>query len=214
VAPFVPLSAGAQVELVHQLDTQIISNRLWFTFDNPPYLLADLQGLADGVADWWEEEILPSLSDQLITAATIAKDWTTDPPLFDAVHVINTAGGVASESLSANCAVVVPFRWPLGIRLKQNKHYVAGIPEAEVTLNTPSATIRDVLFEGYTSLIDRTRLFTPVFNWRWVATSQWLNGSTRFVQLAYDVQGTRLDRAFVLGQRRRRLPLGYAPPIP
>lgn len=206
MAPFVPLSAGAQVELVHVLDGQVISNRLWFIFDNPPYLLADLQGLADGVADWWEETILPWLSADLVTARVTAKDWTTDPPLFDATHVLNTAGGVASESLSANVAVVVPFRWPLGVRLKKNKHYVAGIPESEVTLNTTSGAIRDVLYEGYSSLIDRARLFTPILNWRWVATSQWEDGALRFVQQWYEVQGTRLDRAFVLGQRRKRLP--------
>jgi hypothetical protein len=206
VAPFVPLSAGAQVELVHVLGGQVISNRLWFVFDNPPYLLADLQGLADGVADWWEEEILPSLSSDLVTAAVTATDWTTDPPLFDATHVLNIAGGVATESLSANVAIVVPFRWPIGVRLKRNKHYVPGVPEAEVTLNTPSAAIRDVLFEGYASLIDRARLFTPILNWRWVATSQWDARALRSVQTWFDVQGPPIDRAFVLGQRRKRLP--------
>lgn len=206
MATWVPLSAGAQVEIVHVLGGQVMSNRLWFVFDNPPYLLADLQGLADGVASWWAAQILPALSSDLVTAAVTATDWTTDPPLFDATHILNVAGGVASESLSANCALVVPFRWPLGVKLKRNKNYVPGIPEAQVDLNTPSTTIRNAIWNGYTNLVDLTRLFTPLFNWRWVATSQIEAGSPRFVQQWYDVQGTRNDRAFILGQRRKRLP--------
>lgn len=206
MAPFVPLPAGAQVELVHVLGGQVISNRLWFTFDNPPYLLADLQGLVDGVAFWWTDNILPFLSQDLVTARVTGYDWTTSPPLFDATTVLNVAGGVGAESLSANVAVVVPFDWPIGIRLKRNKHFVAGVPEQEVTLNTLSFAMGDVLFEGYVSLIDDTRFFTPILNWRWVATSAIENNVPRSVQLAYDVQGTDNTRAFRLGQRRKRLP--------
>lgn len=206
MAPFVPLFYGAQVEIVHELDGQILSNRLWFTFDTLFFDVTDLQGLTDGVAAWWVGNVLPFLSHDLITAAVIAKDWTADPPPADAVTVVNVAGAVASESLSANVAVVVPFSWPLGIRLKKNKHFVPGVPEEYVDLNTTNATIRDGLYEAYSALIDAARLFSPILHWRWVATSSWEAGVLREEQKYYDVQGTRLDRAFVLGQRRKRLP--------
>lgn len=207
MAPFVPLNSGAQVEIVHQLDTQIVSNRLWFIYDTPPFGTTELQGLSDGVASWWQAEVLPHLSSDLITAAVIAKDWTADPAPASTVTVINVAGGIATESLSANVAVVVPFRWPIGVRLKVNKHFVPGIPEANVSLNTPDTTIRNALWNAYTDLVDATRLFTPVLTWRWVATSSVEANVLRSEQLWYTVQGTRNDRAFILGQRRKRLPL-------
>lgn len=206
MAPFVPLPAGAQVELVHQLDTQIITNRLWFVNDLPPFDQAALDGLAAGVATWWTDLILPGLSSDLITAAVVAKDWSAEPAPLTSVSVVLTAGGVGSESVSANVAIVVPFVWPIGIRLKKNKNYVGGIPEAEIDLNTPSSAIRDVLFEGYAALIDRARLFTPAFTWRWVGTSAWLDGALRTEQEWWEIQGPQLDRQFLLGQRRRRLP--------
>jgi len=213
VPPFVPLNSGAQVQIVSQLDTEIVSSRLWFIYDTPPFTVSDLQGLTDGVALWWTDLILPFLSQDLITANVQADDWTATPAPQQAVTVVNVAGGAASESCTANVAIVVPFRWPLGVRLKRNKNYVPGIPESEIDLNQPSADIRDALFEGYAALIDRTRLFTPLFKWRWVATSQKEAGVLRTEQQWYDVQGPPLDRQFILGQRRKRLP-PWPPPGP
>lgn len=206
MAPFVPVLYGCQVEIFHEIDFQIISNRLWFTFDTGPFTLADLQGCSDGVALWWTTNILPALSHELTTASVVASDWTADPPPNIAVTIVNTAGGDSGESSSANVAVVVPFLWPLGISLKKNKNYVGGIPESAIDLNTPTAAIRDVLYEGYAALIDAARLFAPVLHWRWVGASAWVNGNLRSQQLYYEIQGPQLNRQFLLGQRRKRLP--------
>lgn len=206
VAPFVPLLYGAQVQIIHQLDTEIVTNRLWFSFDTGPFTLSDLQGCSDGVASWWVDMVLPFLSADLVTATVLADDWTADPPPNSAATTVNQFGGVAAESSTANVAIVVPFRWPRGIRLKKNKHYVAGVPEQEITLNTPSADIRNALFEAYAALIDRARLFSPILHWRWVGASAWVNNNLRSEQLYYEIQGPQLDGLFKLGQRRRRLP--------
>lgn len=203
---FVPLANGVQVEIVHLLDGVGIENRLWFTFDNPPYTAADVAGLTDGVASWWSVQVLPYLSQDIFTGFVQATDWTTAGNMPYPATIIDLPGGVASESCSANVAVVVPFRWPLGVRLKQNKHFVAGCPEAEVTLNTVSLSFSDHLFDAYVSLIDDTRRFEPRLNWRWRATSAYENGVARSTQLAYDVQGVDRHVPFLLGQRRTRLP--------
>ena len=206
MAPFVPVANGCQVEILHLLGGVSIENRLWFTFDNPPFGEPEVQGLSDGVRDWWRDMILPYLSQDLETTAVIARDWLALPTTFFTVSLLNQVGGVAGESSTANVALVIPFRWGLGIRLKRNKHYVPGIPEQEITLNTPSEAIKVAMFEGYNSLIDRTRLFYPFFNWRWVATSAWSNTVLRSSQYASDVQGTVRRGNYKLGQRRRRLP--------
>jgi len=207
VSVFVPLANGFQVEIVYLIGTGRASNRLWFTFDNPPWTVADVQGLTDGVASWWTGNILPALSADCFTGFVSARDWSTPTVLPTAFTVIDLPGGVSAESSTANVAVVVPFRYPLGVRLKRNKNYVGGIPEQEIALNTPSEAIRSVLFEAYAALVDAARLFTPVLNWRWVLTSSFSGGAARPAQLAYDCQGVYPVRDFILGQRRTRLPV-------
>lgn len=207
MAVFVPLANGVQVEIFHALGGEVIENRLWFTYDNPPFGLTELQSLTDGVRDWWRDWVLPYLSQDLSTLAVVGRDWTADPTPQQTTSLLNVAGGAASESSSANVALVLPFRWPLGVRLKRNKNYIAGIPEAEITLNSPSFFIRDKLFDAYVELIDATRRIPPVLNWRWVATSAIENNAPRATQLAYDVQGPYGGKNFVLGQRRKRLPV-------
>lgn len=208
---FVPLFYGCQVKIIQELDGIIVSNRLWFTFDTGPFTLSDLQGCSDGVAAWWVDLVLPFLSSSLITGSTLAIDWTADPAPNIAGTTINMVGGVDAESSSANVAVVVPFNWPLGVTLQKNKHFVAGVPEQEISLNTPSGAIRDALYEAYSALIDRARLFSPILHWRWVGASSWENGALRDELKYYEIQGPRVDRQFKVGQRRRRLPQGYAP---
>lgn len=211
VTPFLPFNSGVQAIIRHQLDGVPISNRLWFRYDVPPFTATEMEGVADGVAAWWTEEVLPFLSADLLTTVVDVLDWTADPPPQQVITLVNTFGGDARESSSANVAVVVPFRWPINVRLLRNRHFVPGVPEEEISLNTPSTAIRDALWSAYTNLVDRARLFSPVLTWRWVAGSSWSNGVLRDELFQRSVQGTDNTRQFKLGQRRRRLPLGYAP---
>jgi hypothetical protein len=205
MAPFVPLPGGAQVIIIQLLGGLPVSNRLWFTFDTPPFGLTDLQGLADGVSSWWRLYIMPALSYQLQLLAVEARSWIADPPPLIALNATSAAGGLPEESYSANVAVIVPFVWPIDVRLKRNKHFVCGIPDSGVVLNTVQLALQDALFEGYAALVDAARLFTPTQHWLWVATSASENGSFRAQQYAAEVEGPPLDTPFILGQRRRRL---------
>lgn len=205
MAPFVPLPGGAQVELIFDLGGAVVSNRLWFIFDNPPYTGSNLQALANGVAAWHQASVLPALSHDLVLSFVRATDWNADPPANIAINVVEVAGADASGSHSANVAVVVPFLWPVDVRQRRNKNYVSGIPLSGVDLNTVQPGLQDALFEGYAALVDAARLFLPVLNWRWVATSAYEGGSARAEQYWASIQGPPIETPFVLGQRRRRL---------
>lgn len=208
MAVFVPLLYGAQVELVFTLGGEIVENRLWFTFDNPPFGLEELQGLADGVYAWHTANILPFLSVDLQLAAVEAKDWTADPPPNIAVSGPPVNGGTTESSQSANVAAFVRFKWPLQLaRMRRNGNFVPGVPVGSVNLNTPTDAFKSALYEGYAALIDATRLFFPGSNWRWVVTSQILNNSPRSEQLFDNCEGPGLERLIRLGQRRKRLPV-------
>jgi len=206
VGVFVPITAGAQVEIVFVIGGEIVENRLWFTFDTPPINQAALDGLAGGVAAWHVSNVLPLLSVDIQLAAVEAKEWENDPPALISVVAPLVNGGNASPSHSANVAIVVPFRWPLNRpKLRRNKNYVSGVPTSEVDLNTPSFALRDGLFEAYAALIDAARLFEPHQTWRWVVASAFSGGSARSAQLVAECIGPPPNRAYKLGQRRKRL---------
>lgn len=209
MTPFVAFPYGAQVELLFVLDGKVTENRLWFWTDafDPPGS-AELLGLADGVYNWYTSLILPNLSQDIRLGTVIATDWSTSPGPFEVTTGSAVFGGVAAESQSANVSVVVPFRWPIQYsRLKKNKHFVAGIPEPEITLNTPSAAIQDILFEGYAALIDAARTFDPGDYWYWVVTSA-IEDNTPRSEMFFGLSiGPEPGRRMVLGQRRKRLPI-------
>lgn len=207
MAVFVPFYGGVQVELLFVLDGVVIENRLWFWQPDYPHTSASLVDLADGVYDWHTTYILPYLSDQLQLATVVATDWSAPGAVGEITTRPPINGGVAGESHSANVAVVVGFRWPLQYsRLKRNKNYVPGVPDGEVTLNTPSVFIQDVLFEGYTALIDAARDIFPDNYWYWVVTSAILGNVPRSEMLFGESTGTVARSAIILGQRRKRLP--------
>jgi hypothetical protein len=205
---FVPFTGGAQVEIIFLLDNEVIENRLWFYNEVMIPGVPELTALAQGVYNWHTVRILPSLSADLTLQIVVATDWSTQFPLTQGFGVPSTIGGVASESSSANVAVVVPFKWPLNrSRLKRNKNYVPGVPEAEISLNTPSAGIRDVLWDAYVALIDECRTWYPDQTWDWVAVSAVSAGAPRSEAVFGPIIGPAAKEQIVLGQRRKRLPV-------
>jgi len=208
VAPFVPLTNGAQVELVFVLAGQVVSNRLWFWTDGDPPASAELLGLADGVYSWYTDNILPSLSNELLLQTVVAKDWSTSTTPFEVTTLPPITGGAIESCYSANVALSVGFRWPVQFaRLKKNKNYVTGIPLSAIDLNTPTDAIRDVLFEGYAALVDAARFFVPGFYWFWVVTSAWEDNTLRSEQLFKKCLGPVARLEIHTGQRRKRLPV-------
>ena len=208
MAPFVPFYGGVQVELLFVLDGKVVENRLWFWQPDYPHSSVDLLSLADGVYTWYTTYILPHLSDQLQLASVVATDWSAPGGLFEISTGPVVNGGVNAESSSANVSIVVGFRWPSQYsRLKRNKNYVPGVPEQEITLNTPTAFIQDILFEGYAALVDYARTIPPVFYWYWVVTSAILGNAPRDEMHFGKTIGPLPRPAIILGQRRKRLPV-------
>lgn len=208
MSTFVPVVSGAQVEIGFSLGGINVENRLWFRLDEGPVSAAKLADLSSGVAAWHTGNVLPHLSSDIELLSTIARKWDDhDGDIFSQTPV-HLFGGVASPSHSANVALVIPFRWPLQLaQLKRNKNYVPGIPISEVDLNTPSFALRDALFEAYVALIDAAPFFSPIPRWRWIVASAFSAGAPRSEQLIGACIGPPPDKAFVLGQRRKRLPL-------
>lgn len=206
MAVFVPLANGSEVIMVYILDNKVVTSSLWFTFDNPPFGLAELNGLAAGVYNWHTTEILPFLSNDLQLVIVEAFDRTIDPP----VNIGNAGplvqGGTLSPSYSANVALRINLRWPLQFRERKNCNFVPGIPDSAVTLNTLDPTFANRMWSAYADLIDATRLFSPAFNWRWVVTSRVDGGLPRVTRRFGECIGPVAKSELKLAQRRKRLP--------
>lgn len=203
--PFVPLTDGAQAELIFQLDTEIVSNRLWFITRQPPIDQVQLDALALGLYNWHAAEVLPFLSDQLILATVVAKDWTSDPPPFIAVQGTPVFGGNGSGCHSANVSIRVSFKGSTAQTFRNNSNFVPGIPLDGVDVNTYTPAIRDALFDAYVNVIDLASGWGVFPAWRWVITSRQLNNAWRSTQAFARTDFIRFPSP-IISPRRRRLP--------
>lgn len=206
MAPFVAAPGAAQSELIYWLAGNVVSNRLWFLIDSPPATQGDLDALTTGLLAFWAAQVMPVLSSQLELARVRSRDWSADPPPLLSIVDTSVFGGNVSPSYSANVAVVVPFRWPLNsARLKRNKHYVPGIPDDAVELNSVQLAFAEALFDAYVLLIDDAPFFNPSNRWRWSVASAFSGGDQRDEQYLQHCIGPPQPETFVLGQRRKRL---------
>lgn len=203
MTPFVPITDGAQVEVISNLDGVNLENRFWFLSRQPPITPTQLQNLSDGVAGWYMAQVMPVLSHDLLSSIVLATDWSGSAPGTQTITAMGVAGGNIDDAHSAKVAIKVNFRWPIGVRLKENSNYVAGIPKSEVSINRFLPSVRSGLFECYAALIDLAAVFGPFPAWRWVGASAWSSGSLRSEQYVAEVEGPAFRSEFVATRRSR-----------
>lgn len=201
--PFVPLADGAQAELRYDFGLGIISTRLWFVSRQPPVDFTQLGNLADGLQAWQAAELMPLLSQDLVTRRVRAIDWTAPGGAIAVSTNTGVVGGSSDPSHSANVAAKVIFLAPQPPRHFENWNYVPGVPLGAVNNNTLDTTFADNLKFAYVDIIDLAPLWGPFPAWRWVCTSQEVLGTPRTTQLADRVDFISVRP--VVSQRRARL---------
>lgn len=200
MSAFVPLANGARIEIRSLMYDRPLTNGLWFTYDSGPPPSGAPLALTYMVTDWWHDEILPWLSNSLVTDQISATDWTSSGN----PAVINPfppgAGGQSYAALPASVAAVIGFicAYPPGGFMGRN--YLAGLSRPFLEGNTISAFWRAGIEDGYAALPDAA----SSYGWTWVGVSQYLNGAPRSSALSSRVDFPRFRLPWV-GQRRRRL---------
>jgi len=205
LTPFVPITDGAQVQLVFTYAGETVQNRLWFVSRQPPPDAAQIGALAVGVEAWHRTQMMPLLSSSLTLVQVEAFDWTVAPSPIIAIQASGTAGSDSSPGLSANVADRIWFISALNNGRIRNSNFIAGVPEDKVDLNTVSVTWRSAVRDAYINLIDLAASFGPFPAWRWVCASSWDNGSLRLTQRVLRTDFIVFKRPWV-AQRRKRLP--------
>lgn len=210
--PFVPLADGAQVQVVFALGPLIVSDRLFFVSRQPPVDPTQLLALAAGVADWHVAEVMPLLSDAIQLAAVEAFDWTADPSPTIAVVAPLVNGANTSGCHSANVSIRVRFKPSTALPRTYNANFVPGIPLDAVLRNTVDPTYAESLRSAYVDLIDLAAVFGPFPAWRWVCTSQILDGAPRSEQAFGRTDFITVPSPYVNPRRRRISRLRRLPP--
>jgi len=207
VTPFVPFPGGAQAEIGYRLGGKTMENRLWFRKDDLTISLTDLQGLADGLALWHLNKVTPHLSADIQVLSVIAVKWDDHEGDLFAQSILDVPGGTLEASYSANVAVRVNLRWPLSFRERKNANFIPGIPDSGLEGNVVQLSWATSVWNAYADLIDDARVFSPVFQWRWMVASAYDDGELRAEQRVGECIGPVRPGFFTLAQRRKRLPV-------
>lgn len=191
---------GLSVEVLFSLFGQPSECRHWF-IPRPHFGEPTLESAATAVAQYWAEDMMPLLSDQLTFVGVIVKAPTLSPPQQLRIDFPTPfQGGIATPALCANVAVRVglqvvnpPGDW-------RSCFFLPGVPSNQVAGNTLAndwvASVNDVA----SNLIDRAE----TNNWRWVVATRFVDRVQLEVAIPYRVDFVQLLTPWV-SQRRKRL---------
>jgi hypothetical protein len=173
--PFQPCPGIAQVRLIGSVDRQETVNDLYFAITGGSIDSSNLAVLTAAVAFWWQDTLIPVLSDDWTGVLVEAVDLTSQ---FGASASAATPapGGASGEANPNNVAMCVSFRTGLRGRSFRGRNYVPGIPGAVVTLNTLDAGFILSVLGAYNALVG-PGLFLA--GWQWVVLSRRIAGSLR-----------------------------------
>jgi len=201
--PFVPLTDGAQAEILFSFGTGTVSCRLWFVRRSGVVDTTTLTLLVAGLSVLWSSEVMPLLSDQIGFAAVRATDWTVSGGTAVTLPITGIVGGITGPVLSAMNAARIIIIGSQPPRNFKNYNFLPGIPASVVKLNQVDASWADSVRLAYTDIIDAAPLWGTFPAWRWVATSQAEANSPRSEQFVRRVDFVRV--AETIRQRRYRL---------
>jgi hypothetical protein len=201
VGLFVPLANGIQAELVYRLDTQIVSNRLWFVVVAGDPTTADLTAVGAGVGSWASANLMPHLSHEIRLLEIRAYDATVAYPGPQVITFVGVDGGDSDGSHSANIAVKIEFQTETPPALWLNWNFIPGIPKSAVNLNTIEPAFITAIQNAYITLLDVFSLFV----YRWEATRAVVDGVPLTTRDHFRIDHPRIRRK-VVSQRRTRLP--------
>ena len=186
--PFVPCEKCAEVVLRYkQADGSPALNTLWFK-GAATYTATMLQGLAEGVAEWWNDGTgvgddagLKSLTSNLVSLEDVtARDMSTQHgPVMTWTTGLPLVGAVASDAIELGLTFTTTFRTGVAGVAYRGRNFMVGIPQNAIddpTLNLVSATLASGLDTAYGGLLT----FTP---------SSWINSDEHVVVSRYHVVG-------------------------
>jgi len=197
---FVPAPGVAQCELRFLMDGQRVENIVYFDLgtDPAPVLFNEL---AQELWDWWAAEMRPLLAPQISLQEVFITDLTsaTSETYTYVGGSGPIAGTAAGAALPSNVAACISFRTGGRGRSSRGRNYVAGLIEADVTMNTVDPTTAAALVTAYSELLGAPAITDGV----WSVVSRVSGGVPRETALVQPITAAIMTDRTVDSQRRR-----------
>jgi hypothetical protein len=198
--PFVPVVAGAQVELISSLFFRPCENTFWFKADNAAYNVVALADITSVLDQWYGAAVMPLLSSDLTYLRAVGTDMRSAGGVQVESALGETGGGIDEPAYPANVSAKITFRSTTGTLKRAGGNYLPGIPQSAIVGNRLQGWFMNSLFDAYNLLQDLARSH----QWTWIVASRFLNGSPRSVAVTGRVVTAIIEHSYT-AQRRRRL---------
>jgi hypothetical protein len=194
--PFQAVPGVYEAVLVGSDDGQLINNTLYFQREGAPSF-GEAATLAETVASWYIENVLPHLSNQYTFTHVVVTDLENLAGVQAQSAAGDNAGGEASEQAPNNVAACIKLGTAIRGRSFRGRNYIPGIPNSLLVQNTLSPEWLSIVEIAYQALLGLADPLT------WVIVSRETAGATRPTGVATPVVYARFVRNTVDSQRRR-----------
>lgn len=193
----VPNTAEAVIQQV--LAAQTLVNVVNFQrsggYDN-----TSLFALATAVDDWFGTEVLTGLSNQLGYTGTLCRGLEDENDITASVSTTAGQGGIVSNSLPANAALVVTHRSNFTGRSARGRTYHCGIP---LTAQQSAATVTGAFTAFLNAAWDTLPTYLSGTGWVHVIVSRYAALMKRETGVTFVVDVSECRNVNIDSQRRR-----------
>jgi len=195
-----PVADVAHVQLMGRMDGQVCINDWYFEISGGGITAIGLAALAVAVQEKWNG-IVAQLSEDFAQTRVVCTDLTTATgPRVE--RNATDIGGVASESAPNKVAACGSVRTDQRGRSARGRNYLAGVPNANIDLNTLDAAWMDNILLLFEDMIGPGALLA---GWQWVIVSRQTAGALRPAGLAIPVTGVVFTTNTVRSMRSREV---------
>lgn len=197
---FIPANQIVRTTLEYLLDGQILAN-VFHIDANEAVDAVVTNAILDIVEDWWTNDLMPSLSQDLQATGLVGRDLTTiTGGLVERPLAAPVFGDVASPALPNNVALCISILTDLAGRSYRGRSYMPGLSESQVTLSEVTAEVAGFFAGQYILLVDALSLA----GYELVVTSFQAAGIPRAAAVSTPV--TAVGANTTVDSQRRRLP--------
>lgn len=198
---FQPTQDVAYVQLIQELDGQQIQNG-FNVYRGQGWTESSLTDAGGVIGQWFKQELLPTLSGDLVLTRIIATDMSQQVSAqVELPGGVDNQGGLLVDSLPNNVAMCVSLNSAYRGRSANGRSYLAGIPETASNGSRLTPSIADVWLAAYNIL--QSNYLAGIGTW--VVVSRYTGGALRPTATFLPIVSCVL-KDYVVDSQRRRLP--------
>ena len=196
--PFIPIPNTAMHTVNYTWLGQLVQNVFHVRYAGPPDS-TDIGVANDVIANWWNTEIEPNVSNQVEARSIIGtSQHVANGPQFTTAFAPGSVGQLTSPSMPSGTTVAVSWRTGLSGRSFRGRTYHVGLVEGQIVGNEIDGATHSLLIGNYAQLL--TDLLTS--DLVLVVASRYTNNAPRVTGVATVINSVLLD-TFIDSQRRR-----------